>query len=149
LAVARRKASIVWEGDVRRGSGRASLDSSGAFGEFGMSLPTRTQEPEGHTSPEELLAAAHVGCYAMALSLTLGQAGNTPERLEIGAEAVLDRAGEGFAITTLHLWVRGKVPNVDQQGFEDAARQAEQGCPVSNALRGIVEIELDAQLDEG
>ncbi len=149
MAVAKRRASIVWEGDVRKGSGKVSMDSSGAFGEFGISLPTRTEDPQGNTSPEELLAASHAGCYAMALSLTLSEAGNPPDRIEASAEAVLDPAGEGFAITTVDLKVRGKVPGLDPQGFEDAARQAEQACPISNALRGNVEIKLDAELEEG
>jgi lipoyl-dependent peroxiredoxin len=149
MPVAERRASIVWEGDVRKGAGKVAMDSSAAFDQFEVSLPTRTESPEGHTSPEELLAAAHVGCYAMALSLTLGEEGNPPERLEASAEVVLDRAGEGFAITTVDLRVRGRVPGLDQTRFEEAARQAEQACPVSRALRGNVEISLDAQLDEG
>jgi lipoyl-dependent peroxiredoxin len=149
VAVAKRTASIVWEGDGRRGAGTVTMDTSGALGEFGVSLPTRTEDPQGNTSPEELLAAAHAGCYAMALSVTLGQQGSPPERLEVSAEAVLDRAGEGFAITTVDLSVRGRAPGVDQASFEDAARQAEGGCPVSNALRGNVDIRLDARLEEG
>jgi osmotically inducible protein OsmC len=148
MAVAERRASIVWEGDVQKGGGKITMDSSGAFGEFGISLPTRTESPEGHTSPEELLAASHAGCYAMAFSLVLSEAGNPPDRLEASADVVLDRAGEGFAVTTIALTVRGKVPGLDQAGFEEAAQRAEQSCPISNALRGNVEISLDAQLEE-
>lgn len=148
MAVAEREASIHWEGDVRKGSGTMTMESSGAFGEFGVSLPTRTESPDGHTSPEELLAAAHAGCYAMALSLVLGQAGSPPESLDIHALATLDRAGEGFAITKIDLTVRGKVSGLDQSSFEDFAEQAEKGCPVSNALRGNVEINVSTTLEQ-
>jgi len=147
MAVAEREASIHWEGDVQKGGGRMTMESSGAFGEFGISLPTRTESPEGHTSPEELLAASHAGCYAMALSLVLTEAGNPPETLDAHAVAVLDKVGEGFGVTRIDLSVHGKVSGLDQSGFEDAARQAEQSCPISNALRGNVEINLEAKLD--
>jgi lipoyl-dependent peroxiredoxin len=148
MAIAERTASITWQGDVRRGNGTISMESSGACGELGVSLPTRTESPEGQTSPEELLAAAHAGCYAMALSLTLGEGGNPPDQLDITAVATLDRAGEGFAVTTIDLSVRGRVPDLDQSGFEDAARRAEEGCPISNALRGNVQINVEATLEQ-
>ncbi len=148
MAVAEREASIHWEGDIRKGAGSMTMESSGAFGEFGVSLPTRTDSPEGHTSPEELLAAAHAGCYAMALSLVLTQAGSPPESFDAHALATLDRAGDGFAISKVDLTVRGRVPGIDQAAFEDYAQQAEKGCPVSNALRGNVEINLSATLDQ-
>lgn len=148
MAVAERTASITWEGDVQQGNGTISMESSGAGGELPISLPTRTESPEGQTSPEELLAASHAGCYAMALSLTLTEGGNPPERLDATAVATLDRAGEGFAVTTVDLSVRGRVPDLDQSGFEEAARQAEQACPISNAIRGNVQINLEATLDQ-
>jgi osmotically inducible protein OsmC len=148
MAVAEREASIHWEGDVKRGGGTVTMESSGAFGDFGISLPTRTESAEGHTSPEELLAAAHAGCYAMAFSLVLTEAGSPPESLDAHALATLDRAGEGLAVTTIDLTVRGKVAGLDQSGFEDFAEQAEKACPISNALRGNVEINLSATLEE-
>jgi len=148
MAVAEREASIHWEGDVQKGTGTMAMESSGAFGDFGVSLPTRTESPEGHTSPEELLAAAHAACYAMAFSLVLGEAGSPPESLDAHVLATLDRAGDGFAITKIDLTVRGKVAGLDQSAFEDFAQQAEKGCPVSNALRGNVEINLSATLDQ-
>ena len=147
MAVAEREASIHWEGDVQKGGGQVTMETSGAFGQFGVSLPTRTESPEGHTSPEELLAASHAACYAMALSLVLGEGGNPPESLDAHAVAVLDKVGEGFGITRIDLSVHGKVDGLDQSGFEDAANQAEQACPVSNALRGNVDINLEATLD--
>ncbi len=148
MAVAERTASIVWQGDVQKGSGTISLEESGACGELPISLPTRTGSAQGQTSPEELLAASHAGCYAMALSLTLTEDGSAPERLTATATATLDRAGEGFAVTTIDLSVRGTVSGLDQSAFEDAAQRAEKACPISNALRGNVDIRLDARLED-
>ena len=148
MAVAERTASIIWEGDVQEGSGKVTLESSGACGELPISLPTRTDSPEGQTSPEELLAAAHAGCYAMALSLTLTEDGNPPERLDAAAVATLDEADDGYAVTTVELSVRGRVPDLDQSGFEKAAKKAEEACPISNAIRGNVTINLEATLEQ-
>lgn len=147
MAVAERTASIVWQGDVQKGSGKISLEESGACGELPISLPTRVESPEGQTSPEELLAASHAGCYAMALSLLLTEEGSPPERLTATATATLDRAGDGFAVTTIDLSVRGAVSGLEGPAFEDAAKRAEKACPISNALRGNVDIRLDAKLD--
>ncbi len=148
MAVAQRTASITWEGDIEQGGGTVSMESSGAGGELPISLATRTESPEGQTSPEELLAASHAGCYAMALSLTLSEGGTPPERLDATAVATFDEAGEGFAVTSVDLSVRGRVPDLDQAGFEEAARQAERVCTISNAIRGNVQINLEATLEE-
>ncbi len=147
MAVAQRKAQIVWQGDVQQGGGTITLQTSGAGGDLPISLPRRIEDAQGQTSPEELLAAAHAGCYAMALSLTLTEQGNPPESLTASADVSLDKAGEGFAVTESKLRVRGRVPGIDDAAFEAAARQAEQGCPISNALRGNVQIDLDAALE--
>ena len=148
MAVAERTASIIWEGDVQDGSGTVTLESSGAAGDLPISLPTRTESPEGQTSPEELLAAAHAGCYAMALSLTLTEGGTPPERLDATAVATLDESGDGYAVTTVDLSVRGRVPDLDQKKFEKAAKEAEEACPISNAIRGNVTINLEATLEQ-
>ncbi len=147
MAVAQRRAETTWEGNVARGGGRVRLGTSGACGELPISLPTRAGDAEGNTSPEELIAAAHSGCYAMALSNVLSQQGNPPERLEASANVTLDKAGEGFAVTRSDLTVRGTVPGIDADAFEEAARQAEKACPVSNVLRGNAEIGLEVSLE--
>ncbi|MGI8439084.1 MAG: OsmC family protein [Thermoleophilaceae bacterium] len=112
MAVAEREASIHWKGDVQKGGGTMAMESSGAFGDFGISLPTRTESPDAH------------------------------------ALATLNRTGEGLAVTKIDLTVRGKVAGLDQSSFEDFAQQAEKACPISNALRGNVEINLSATLAE-
>jgi len=141
-----RTATTVWEGDLRKGKGEVSFDSSGAAGPLPVSFPSRFERPGGQTSPEELLAAAHAACYSMALSNILGSAGHPPERLETSATATIDSVDGGFAITTMRLVVRGTVPGIDEEQFLDAARQAEQGCPVSKAIAGNVQLSVDAAL---
>lgn len=112
-----------------------------------MTWAARTEQPGGKTSPEELIAAAHAGCYAMALSLTLAEAGNHPERLQVTANCTLEEVAGKPRITQVNLEVRGKVPGLEAPAFERAARQAEQLCPVSNALRNNVAIQLHAHLE--
>lgn len=147
MAVAERKAEVVWEGDVNRGGGTIRLATSGAGGELQISLRARAGEADGQTSPEELIGAAHAGCYAMALSNVLTQAGAPPERLDTSASVALDCVDSGYAITSVELTVRGRVPGIEAGDFEEAARQADQACPVSSALRGNVDIRLAAQLE--
>ena len=149
MAEVTRSASIHWEGDIRQGSGHIDLASSGAAGSLPVSLPTRAAERAGgQTSPEELIAASHAGCYAMALSAVLTQGGTTPESLDASAEVALAAAsGGGYEVTRSNLKVRGRVPGLDADAFEQAAKDAEQSCPISNALRGNVEITVDAELE--
>jgi len=145
MALATRSADVVWEGDLMKGKGR--LDAgTGAFRNLAVSWKARAEEAGGNTSPEELLAAAHATCYAMALSNTIATAGHTPERLEVHAEFDLDKSDPGVKITRVRLRVRGKVAGVDEAGFKELAKKGEQGCPVSNAIRGNVDISLDAAL---
>jgi len=147
MAQAERRADVVWEGNLVKGHGQITTVTSGSFGELPVSWPSRTEKPGGQTSPEELLAAAHASCYAMALSHTLAQAGNPPERLEVSANVGFDpKDGGGFAVTFSNLTVRGRVPGIDQAAFEAAAREGEQGCPISNALRNNVTIGVEATL---
>ena len=146
MAQIERRAEVTWLGDLASGNGTLT-GGSGAFGTLPVTWAARTEEPAGKTSPEELIAAAHASCYAMALSHALATAGNPPERLDVSAVCGLDpKSGGGFEITSSNLTVRGVVPGLDQAGFEEMARQGEQGCPVSNALRNNVEIGLDATL---
>jgi lipoyl-dependent peroxiredoxin len=138
-----RSASVVWQGDLMNGSGTIGEVGSGAFGPLDVSWPARAEEPNGKTSPEELIAAGWAACFAMALSHGLAQAGNPPERLETSA-TVTFQPGEG--IVRGALTVRGTVPGIDEDGFKQAADEAKQNCPVSKALSGIPDVSLDASL---
>ena len=142
---AERRASVTWNGDLMSGSGTIDEVGSGAFGPLDVSWPARSEEASGgKTSPEELIAAAHASCFSMALAGGLAKAGNAPERLQTSA-AVTFVPGTG--ITKIALTVRGSVPGLDADGFREAAEGAKKNCPVSQALAGVPEITLDAQLD--
>ena len=142
---AERRASVTWAGDLMSGSGTIEEVGSGAFGPLDVSWAARSEEAsDGKTSPEELIAAAHAACFAMALSHALAQAGTTPERLRTSA-AVTFVPGTG--ITKIALSVRGSVPGLDEEGFRAAAEAAKADCPVSQALAAVPEITVDAQLD--
>ena len=138
-----RKAEVVWHGDLMSGSGTIAQVGSGAFGPLDVSWASRAEEPNGKTSPEELIAAAWAACFSMALSHGLAQAGTPPEQLETSA-TVTFQPGEG--ITKIALTVEGRVPGLDAAGFEEAAQGAKANCPVSKALAGVPEITLDAKL---
>jgi lipoyl-dependent peroxiredoxin len=137
------RATTIWEGDLPSGRGRTSV-ASGALPEVEVSWPARTERSEGTTSPEELLAAAHTSCFCMALSNGLAKDGSAPERLE-ASTTVAFVPGEG--VKSSHLVVRGRVPGVDQEAFEQAARGASENCPISQALKGNIEITVEATLD--
>src|ERR1051325_6022658 len=138
-------ANAVWEGDLAHGGGRVA-PASGAFEKQEVTWASRTSRSAGKTSPEELIAAAHAACYAMAFSHTLAEAGHTPERVEVSATATFDVEG-GPRISQMALVVRGRVPGIDESAFQEAANGAKDGCPVSGALKGNVEITLDATLE--
>ena len=138
-----RKAEVTWQGDLMNGSGTIGEVGSGAFGPLDVSWPSRAEEPNGKTSPEELIAAGWAACFAMALSHGLAQAGNPPEKLETSA-TITFQPGEGLIKGALT--VRGTVPGLDADGFKAAAETAKANCPVSKALSGIPEVTLDAQL---
>ena len=140
-----RKASTVWTGDLKSGKGKTSLDTTGLATDLPVSWPSRTEDPGGQTSPEELIAAAHSACYSMALSNVLAQAGTPPEQLETSAVVTFDTEG-GPHISKVALTVRGTVPDADADAFADAAAKAKDGCPVSKALAGNVDITVDATL---
>jgi lipoyl-dependent peroxiredoxin len=145
MAVAERRANVVWNGNLFQGSGTFDLASSEAAQGLPVTWASRTERPDGKTSPEELIAAAHASCFAMAFSNTLAEQGNEPEELNISAVCTFDV--DQLKITTMVLDVHGRVPGLDAEGFQNAAEQAEQGCPVSNALRGNVDIQVNVSLD--
>ena len=139
----KRKASAVWAGGIRDGRGRISTDS-GVLRDTQYSFSTRFENGVG-TNPEELIAAAHAGCFSMALSAQLGNTGLTAERISTSASVTLDKVEGGFAITAVHLDVTAKVPGADQKAFETAANNAKTGCPVSKVLNAA--ITMDARLE--
>lgn len=143
---ATRRAKAVWEGDLLSGRGRVSADSSRIFTDQAVTWAARTEAPDGKTSPEELLAAAHASCFAMALSFGLAKARTPATRLEVTAAVTFDKAGEGFKVTTSALEVTGRVPGLDQGGFAKAAEAAKDGCPISQALKGNVALSVEATL---
>jgi osmotically inducible protein OsmC len=145
MAVAERRAEIVWEGNLQQGSGKFTV-GSGAMGEMPVTWASRTERPD-KTSPEELIAAAHGSCFAMALSNVLNEGGTPPERLEISAACTFD-VGD-TEVSSVDLDIRGRVPGLDAESFQRAVEQANEGCPVSNAIKGNVDIRLKASLDEG
>jgi lipoyl-dependent peroxiredoxin len=138
----KRKASALWKGTLKDGKGTISTES-GVLSNTQYSFATRFADGKG-TNPEELIAAAHAGCFTMALSLILGEAKLTAEHMETTAEVTLEKVADGFAITAVHLILKGKVPGADQAKFEELAGKAKAGCPVSKLLNA--KITLDATL---
>jgi osmotically inducible protein OsmC len=147
MAMAESRASAVWEGNLVEGHGRVSA-ASGVFADLDLTWAARTNRPDPRTSPEELIAAAHAACYAMAFSHTLAEAGHAPERVSVTAVCHFTPIeGGGFSVSKMEVDVHGRVPGVDAEAFQHLAEEGERGCPVSNALRGNVEIVLRATLD--
>ena len=147
MAKAERRAEVEWQGSLIQGSGRIVSVGSGAIGNLPVTWAARTERSDGKTSPEELLAAAHAACFAMAFSHGLAQAGTPAERLNVNATCTFEQVEGGWKVSTMVLDVRGRVPGLDQAGFEKAAQQAGQGCPVSGALRNNVAISVNAHLE--
>jgi len=145
--MAESRASAVWEGNLVEGHGRVSA-ATGVFTDLDLTWAARTNRPDPKTSPEELIAAAHAACYAMAFSNTLAEAGHAPERVSVTAVCHFTPIeGGGFSVSKMEVDVHGRVPGVDAEAFQHLAEEGERGCPVSNALRGNVEIVLTATLD--
>ncbi|MHB8525101.1 MAG: OsmC family protein [Candidatus Acidiferrales bacterium] len=138
-----RKATAVWNGSLKEGKGNISTES-GVLSKSPYSFKTRFENERG-TNPEELIAAAHAGCFTMALSAELGKAGVTPESLETTATISMEKQDAGFTITKSHLEVTARIPNADKAAFEKAAQAAKSGCPVSKLLKA--EITLTATLE--
>jgi len=144
---ATRRAEATWNGDLMSGSGTVSAVSSGAFGDLPVTWAARTESSDGKTSPEELVAAAHAACFSMAFSGGLAKAGTPPEQLEVSAEVTFDKAEAGWRVTRSALTVRGRVPGISEEAFKAAAETARDGCPISQALAGNVELSVDASLE--
>jgi lipoyl-dependent peroxiredoxin len=141
-----RSAAVVWEGDLFAGRGHVTASSSGILRDQPVTWASRTETPFDRTSPEELLAAAHATCFAMALAHTLGEQRKTPTRLEVTAVVSFDKVGDGFKVTSSALEVRGTVPGLDAETFQRAAEGAKDGCPISQALKGNVRLSVKATL---
>jgi osmotically inducible protein OsmC len=139
----KRKASAVWSGGLKEGSGSISTES-GVLKDANYGFRSRFESGPG-TNPEELLGAAHAGCYTMALALGLEQAGHIAGHIETKAVVTLDKDGDGFSITTVDLTCRAKVPGIDAADFDKIAKATKEGCPVSKVLKA--NINLDAQLE--
>jgi lipoyl-dependent peroxiredoxin len=143
--VAERRGHAVWHGNLLEGSGTVDAASGVITGQE-ITWKARTEGSDTVTSPEELLAAAHAACFAMALSHALATAGHEPEEVEVDAVCTFGPVEEGFAITRMVLDVHASVPGIDQTAFDGVVKQAEDGCPVSTALRGNVPIDVTAAL---
>jgi lipoyl-dependent peroxiredoxin len=137
-----RKASAVWNGSLKTGTGKLSTES-GVLSNANYSFTTRFENGKG-TNPEELIAAAHAGCFTMALAAQLGTANITPDSLETSAAVTMEKLDAGWTITKIHLDVTAKIPNADQAAFDKSAQNAKEGCPVSRLLKA--EITMSAKL---
>ena len=142
-----RRATATWGGDLASGRGTVSAASTGIFRDQPTTWASRTGEPEGVTSPEELLAAAHASCFSMACSNILAKAGTPPERLEVEVAISADRLEAGFTVTNADIVVRARVPGATQAALDAAAEEAKNGCPISRALKGNVAMTVTATLE--
>ena len=140
-----RTASAEWQGDLLGGAGTVSTQS-GAVRDATIKWSSRAEAADENTSPEELIAAAHAACVSMALAHGLAQAGTPPQRIESQATSTFDQVGDGFRMTKMHLRIRGKVDGLDEDGFRQAAEDAKDNCPVSQALSDDVEVTVEAAL---
>jgi len=142
-----RTATVTWQGPLATGEGTVTAGSSGLFSDLPVSWGSRTEAPDGRTSPEELLAAAHAACFAMAFSADLGRAGYTPEELHVEAEVTFDKLEAGWTVTRSALTVLGHVHGIATEEFDRIAEGTRDGCPISRALAGNVELSVDATLE--
>jgi lipoyl-dependent peroxiredoxin len=147
MPIATREAEVHWEGPLARGTGTLTSGSS-ALDQLAVTWASRTERPDGKTSPEELIAGAHASCFAMALALVLGENKTPPERLTVSATCTLDEVDGAPRITTVQLAVHAKVPGLDAAELKRTVGLAADLCPVSNALRGNVEIGVRSELED-
>ena len=145
---ATRTATVTWTGSLAEGSGSVSAGTSELFTDLPVSWASRTESADGRTSPEELLAAAHASCFAMALSGQLARNGTPPDHLHVSASVTFDRVDEKWTVTRSELDVVGVIPGADEAAFETAAQGAKDNCPISRALAGNVEITVHATLED-
>mgnify|MGYP000126633754 CR=1 FL=1 len=144
-----REAEAAWEGTVSRGAGTLTAASSGAFAALPVTLASRVAEPEGKTSPEELLAAAHAGCFVTSLGSELARAGTPPGRLLVRCTITMDEvAGQGHRIVHSAIDARGSAPGTDEASFAQAAEAADAGCPFSALLKASAAVTVTATLEE-
>ncbi len=148
MSNAERRGEVTWEGNLPQGHGTIVTTSSGALNNLPVTWASRTERPDGKTSPEELIAVAHAECYAMGLAHGLAQSGTPAEKLDVNAVCTLELSPSGLKIQSMDLNVKGKVSGLDAAGFEKAAQVADQNCPVSNALRNNLQIRVNAQLEQ-
>jgi osmotically inducible protein OsmC len=142
-----RTAEITWNGALLDGSGTIDYVTSGAFTRLPVTWASRTEAADGRTSPEELLASAHAACYSMAFSAGLGRNGTPPTKLSVSATVTFDKLEAGWKVTSSALKVRGIVPGIDAARFAELAEAAKDGCPISGALKGNVELSVEATLE--
>lgn len=142
-----RFAEVTWSGDLVAGTGMINYVSSGAFTRLPVTWGSRTEAHEGRTSPEELVAAAHAACFSMAFSGQLARNGTTATRLDVRAVVTFDKVEAGWRLTRSELSVTGTVPGIDAATFTKLAEAAKDGCPISQALKGNVELNVSATLD--
>jgi lipoyl-dependent peroxiredoxin len=147
MAKAERRAEAGWKGTLALGEGTVTLASSSLASNLPVTWASRTERSNGKTSPEELIAAAHASCFCMALSGGLTDAGTPPEELKATAATTFDQTADGWRVTTSHIDVTGRVPGLTADGFAAAAEAAKDGCPVSQALKGNVELSVTARLE--
>ena len=142
-----RRATATWSGDLLSGGGTVTAATTGIFRDQRTTWASRTEEPEGVTSPEELLAAAHASCFSMACSNILAKAGTPPTRLDVQVSVSADKLEAGWTVTRSEIVVRGTVPGATQESFAAAANDAKDGCPISRAIKGNVELTVEATLE--
>ena len=144
---ATRSATVTWNGTLAEGSGTVTAGTTGLFSDLPVSWASRTEEPDGRTSPEELLAAAHASCFSMALAGGLARAGTPPDHVHVSATVTFEKVGDAWTVSRSELDVVGVVPGLDEAGFDTAAQEAKDGCPISRALAGNVELSVSATLE--
>ncbi len=144
-----RHASATWSGNLTEGGGMLSYISSGAFSRMPITWSSRTAAHEGRTSPEELLAAAHASCFSMAISNELSKGGTVPTRVDVVVKVTADKREKGWTVLSSAISVKGVVPGIDAAGFQAMAEKAKDGCPISRAIAGNVELSVEAELLEG
>jgi lipoyl-dependent peroxiredoxin len=145
---ATRTATLTWNGTLADGEGTVSAGSSGVFADLPISWGSRTEAHDGRTSPEELLAAAHASCFAMALSGALHRAGTPPDHVHVSATVTFDKVDDAWTVTRSELDVVGTIPGISSVDFDAVAEQVKDNCPISRALAGNVEMSVNATLEE-
>jgi osmotically inducible protein OsmC len=144
-----RRADATWSGDLLGGNGTVTAATTGVFRDLATKWASRIGEPEGVTSPEELLAAAHASCFSMAFSNELAKAGTPPTSVNVSVAVTGDKLDSGWTVLSSAITVRGVVPGATEASFQEAADKAKDGCPISKALKGNVELSVEATLDQG